>query len=93
MNPLVSVKAVGGSPASALGSGLEGYDIVLLFNQPAGVAARADELCRATGTPLFVAACRGIFGWAFADLHEHAYVVEVRRRGSRARAAAGAPCH
>ena len=82
MNPLVSVTSLPGGPASTLPV-LKDFDIVLLFNQPAGVAAEADELCRASGTPLFVAACRGIFGWAFADLQEHAHIVEVRLAGGR----------
>lgn len=85
MNPFVKLASLGGSVAGALNrETLAQYDLVLLCGQPAGTVAAADRLCAEAGAAFYAAACRGISGWAFANLHQHSYVVEVRR-GSEAR--------
>ena len=84
MNPFVQVSALAGSPAMALApEALRQCDVLLLCGQPASVIAQADVLCREAGVKLFAGVCRGIFGWAFADLGQHRYVVEVRTGGGQ----------
>lgn len=78
MNPFVQLATLPGPVAGALAPDrLSQFDLVLLTGQPAWVVDRADALCRAAGVPFYAAACRGISGWAFADLGQHEYVVEV----------------
>ena len=79
MNPLVRVAALPGAPADALSLDvLRCHDLLLLCGAPAGTIATADALCREAGVALYAGVCRGIFGWAFANLHTHRYNVEVR---------------
>lgn len=79
MNPYVQVAALPGPPTAALEAGtLRTADLLLLCGQDASVIAQADALCREDGVAFFTGVCRGIFGWAFADLGEHRYTVEVR---------------
>jgi ubiquitin-like 1-activating enzyme E1 A len=80
MNPLVSVAALPGSAADYAASPdrVRGYDVVLLTGAPAPVVAAADAACAAAGAAFFAAACRSAFGWAFANLHEHAYIFETK---------------
>ena len=79
MNPFVKVAALPGTPAAALAAEtLRQCDLLLLCGQPADVIAQADALCREDGVAFYAGVCRGIFGWAFADLQEHKFVVEVR---------------
>lgn len=88
MNPFVSVAAAPGPPPAALVTqALAPYDLVLLCGQPAHAVAEADAVCSQAGVGLVAAACRGVGGWAFLNLHEHSYVVEARpgRRRRRRR--------
>lgn len=78
MNPYVHVAALPGPPAAALApEALAQADILLLCGQPASVVAAADAACRAAGVAFFAGLCRGGFGWSFADLGQHRYVVEA----------------
>ncbi len=78
MNPFVRLSALGGPVAGALTrEQLQQFDLVLLCGQPAGVVSRADRLCSEARVPFYAAACRGISGWIFANLHQHSYIVEV----------------
>ncbi len=80
MNPLVSVIAAPGTAATHLADTAQaaGNNIVILVGQSGAAVADADAACTAAGVP-FVAACsRGPAGWAFANLHTHEYIVEVR---------------
>lgn len=83
MNPYVQLAALPGPPAAALEAAtLRSADLLLLCGQDGSVVAMADALCREHGVKLFVGLCRGMFGWAFADLgEEHPYSVEVRGPG------------
>lgn len=79
MNPFVKVSALPGPLSAALApEALQQHDLLLLCGQPAGTVAAADAACRQAGVAFYAGACRGIYGWAFADLQEHRYVVEVR---------------
>lgn len=77
MNPFVKVAAASG-PAEALftAEALRHHNLLLLCGQPAHVVAAADTAAAEAGVAFYAATCRGIAGWAFANLHEHAYVVE-----------------
>ncbi len=78
MNPFVKLASLPGPVAEALTPDqLRQYNLVLLVGQPAYLVSRADRLCADAGVPFYAAACRGISGWAFANLHEHSYIVEV----------------
>lgn len=78
MNPFVRVSALPGPlPAVLQPEALQRHDLLLLCGQPAGVVAAADAACRQAKVPFYAGACRGIYGWAFADLQEHRFVVEV----------------
>ena len=78
MNPFVKVAALPGTPAAALAAEtLRQCDLLLLCGQPADTIAQADALCREAGVAFYAGLCRGIFGWAFADLQDHKCVVEV----------------
>lgn len=83
MNPLVDVCWRSGS-AQALSSSddLTAFDAVLLSGTPLTFAMvrQVDAACSKRGVKLFVAECRGVTGWAFANLGEHSYVVEVREK-------------
>ena len=80
MNPYVKVSVLPGTPVAALApENLRQADLLLLCGQDASVIAQADALCREDGVAFFAGVCRGMFGWAFADLGEHTYVWEVRR--------------
>lgn len=82
MNPFVKVAALPGPPSSVLAADvLRQYDLLLLCGQPASSIAAADVLCREAGVAFYAGVCRGIFGWAFADLHQHRFVVEVSGQG------------
>ncbi|EFN54772.1 hypothetical protein CHLNCDRAFT_134704 [Chlorella variabilis] len=79
MNPFVKVAALPGPPSSVLAADvLRQYDLLLLCGQPASSIAAADVLCREAGVAFYAGVCRGIFGWAFADLHQHRFVVEKK---------------
>ncbi|KAI7844210.1 hypothetical protein COHA_002344 [Chlorella ohadii] len=86
MNPYVKVSVLPGTPVAALApENLRQADLLLLCGQDASVIAQADALCREDGVAFFAGVCRGMFGWAFADLGEHTYVwekVEERQDGS-----------
>lgn len=91
MNPYVKVSALPGTPVAALApENLRQADLLLLCGQDASVIAQADALCREDGVALFAGVCRGMFGWAFADLGEHTYLWEVGLGRGAAAAAAGA---
>lgn len=78
MNPLVSVSALTGTPESILTKdGVSNYTVVLLVGQPANIIQQADVVCTEAGIPLYAAVSRGLFGWAFANLHKHQYNLEV----------------
>lgn len=86
MNPLVTVGAVPGSPSTYVTeASVAGYNLVLLVGQPGHVVSHADSACTKAGVPFLAACCRGFSGWAFANLHSHDYIVEVRvaSRGRR----------
>ena len=78
MNPFVTVSALEGPPSAALApEALAACDLLLLCGQPAGGVAAADAACRAAGKAFYAGDCRGVYGWAFADLAEHTFVQEV----------------
>ena len=82
MNPFVQLAVLGGPIAEALTQDrLKQHDLVLLCGQPAYLVSRADRLCTEAGVAFYAATCRGISGWAFANLHDHEYIVEVSRAG------------
>ncbi|KAI3438249.1 hypothetical protein D9Q98_000686 [Chlorella vulgaris] len=77
MNPFVKVAALPGPPEAVLAPDvLRQYDLLLLCDQPASRIAQADVMCREAGIAFYAGVCRGIFGWAFANLHQHRYMVE-----------------
>ncbi|KAL4857355.1 SUMO-activating enzyme subunit 1B-2 [Chlorella vulgaris] len=77
MNPFVKVAALPGPPEAVLAPDvLRQYDLLLLCDQPASRIAQADVMCREAGVAFYAGVCRGIFGWAFANLHQHRYIVE-----------------
>jgi molybdopterin/thiamine biosynthesis adenylyltransferase len=78
MNPLVSVNAVGGDPATFVTAAtVAGYNIVILIGQSGAVVETADAVCRETNVPLVAACSRGLGGWAFANLLHHKYIIET----------------
>ena len=78
MNPFVRVTALPGSVAAALvPDTLRQFHVVLVCGQPADVINLTDRLCGEAGVAFYAATSRGIAGWAFANLHEHSYVVEA----------------
>jgi hypothetical protein len=80
MNPFVKVTALAGPPSSVLAEDvLRQYNLLLLCGQPCSSIAAADAMCRELGVAFYAGVCRGIFGWAFADLHRHRYVLEVSK--------------
>ena len=80
MNPLVSVNAVPGTPATFVTAAtVSGYNIVILVGQSGAIVDAADVACRESNVPLIAACSRGLAGWAFANLHDHKFLVEVRR--------------
>lgn len=82
MNPFVKVAALPGPPEAVLAPDvLRQYDLLLLCDQPASRIAQADVMCREAGIAFYAGVCRGIFGWAFANLHQHRYMVEVGAGG------------
>ena len=77
MNPLVSVNAVAGVPATFITtSTVSGYNIVILVGQSGAVVDAADVACREINIPLIAACSRGLAGWAFANVHSHKYTIE-----------------
>ncbi|PSC72192.1 SUMO-activating enzyme subunit 1B-1 [Micractinium conductrix] len=79
MNPFVTVSALEGPPSAALApEALAACDLLLLCGQPAGGVAAADAACRAAGKAFYAGDCRGVYGWAFADLAEHTFVQETK---------------
>jgi ubiquitin-like 1-activating enzyme E1 A len=78
MNPLVKVSALPGTPQSFLTPDrLENYSVLLLVGQSAHIVQQADKVCMAVGIPLYAAVSRGLYGWAFANLHTHTYTIDV----------------
>jgi ubiquitin-like 1-activating enzyme E1 A len=78
MNPLVKVSWLPGAPYTFADSGnLAEFNVVLLSGQAADVVDRTDQACAAAGVAFYAAVSRGIFGWVFANLHEHSFVVEA----------------
>ena len=89
MNPLVNVEAISGLDYNNLGTeDLKGYSIIMLFGAPANVVAALDAVASEADVPFFAANSRGIFGWAFANLHQHKYEIEEKREMSTATIAA-----
>jgi hypothetical protein len=84
MNPFVKMSTLAGDLDAVLQPDvLRQVDLLLLSGQAAPAVQRADEACSQHGVGLFAARSRGIFGWLFANLHQHQYAVEVS--GPRAR--------
>ncbi|GAB4814279.1 hypothetical protein N2152v2_001325 [Parachlorella kessleri] len=80
MNPFVQLAALGGPIAAALTQHqLKQHDLVLLCGQPAYLVSRADRLCTEAGVAFYAATCRGISGWAFANLHDYECIVETSK--------------
>lgn len=83
MNPHVRVEALAELPATIATSAarLADFHILVLCGQSAHVIHQADKACSIAGIGFFAANSRGICGWAFANLHEHKYILEVRGAG------------
>ena len=78
MNPLVKVSSLPGAASTFVTpDSLAGFNVLVLVGQPAGVIERADGACAEAGVAFYAAVSRGIFGWVFANLHQHSYAVEV----------------
>lgn len=78
MNPLVKVSSLAGTPQSVLTpETIKNHTVVLLIGQPAHIIQQADKVCAEVNVPFYAATSRAFFGWAFANLHEHQYRVEV----------------
>jgi len=77
MNPLVSVNAVAGTPATFVTTAtVPGYNIVILVGQSGAVVDAADLACSETNIPVIATCSRGLAGWAFANVHNHKYIIE-----------------
>jgi ubiquitin-like 1-activating enzyme E1 A len=77
MNPLVSLNAVAGTPATFVtATTVSGYNMVILVGQCGSVVDAADVACRESNVPLLAACSRGLAGWVFANVHSHNYIIE-----------------
>lgn len=79
MNPLVNINSKRGSLQQLLTSdALASYDLVI-SSQASFVAIKTiDDYCSSRGILYFNVDTRGWFGWAFANLGSHKWILEVR---------------
>ena len=78
INPMVDISHHVCNPSSFISlENVEGSSLLILVGQSADAVNAADEICLKAGIPLIATCSSGFSGWAFANLHEHNYVVEI----------------
>eukprot|EP00123_Amoebidium_parasiticum_P013492 comp21986_c0_seq1/m.31779 comp21986_c0_seq1/g.31779 ORF comp21986_c0_seq1/g.31779 comp21986_c0_seq1/m.31779 type:complete len:361 (-) comp21986_c0_seq1:82-1164(-) len=76
LNPRVSIVTDTGNIAAKDDAFFKQFTAVCLTSCPPEVISRVDSICRAHGVKFFCGDNFGYFGYIFADLGEHNYVVE-----------------
>lgn len=78
INPMIHISSHVCNPSTFISlENIEGSSLLILVGQTAEAVNAADEICSKAGVPLIATCSSGFAGWAFANLHEHKYVVEV----------------
>ncbi|KAK9502704.1 hypothetical protein O3M35_011418 [Rhynocoris fuscipes] len=77
LNPLVTVSALANNPSTLNADNIKNYDVVITMEQNVDTVIQLDSLCRDNKIKFFSADVFGMFGYFFADLQEHEYIMNV----------------
>ncbi|KAF2151404.1 hypothetical protein K461DRAFT_243834 [Myriangium duriaei CBS 260.36] len=79
LNPRVTVHANPGDPSQFTEQFYKQYDMIIATDLPFILTAMINAATRMAGRPFYAAGIHGLYGYVFADLIAHEYIIERER--------------